>query len=152
MAESPKMPGFKNTTKPQGRKSKAANDKNERAVAKAFLEETSFARVEKALGFGQFRVIFHNGTNSAELTATPRGIFHAGGKVRVSIGAGDIVILDGVESLKEGRKIIVEITGKLTKPEAQKLFTDGRIHKSIYQADDDKEDELFEYDGNIDAI
>ena len=147
------MPGFKNTTKPQGRKSKAANDKNERAVAKAFIsEDTNFARVEKALGFGQFRVIFHNGEDSAELTATPRGIFHAGGKVRVSIGAGDIVIIDGVQSLKEGRKIIVEITGKLSKPEAQKLFTDGRIHKSIYQDDTDKEDDIFEYDGNIDSI
>jgi hypothetical protein len=146
------MPKPSNRQTPQGRKSKAAAACNNRAVTKVLKgEEAAFARVEKALGFSQFLVRYNDGHQTYEdVIATPRGTFSAGGKVRVRICVGDIVLLDGVQELpdarKKGKKMIVEITGKLEKKEAQQLFTAGRIDKSVYQsADGAVEDDMFDY-------
>jgi hypothetical protein len=133
------MPKPSNRQTPQGRKSKAAAACNNRAVTKVLKgEEGAFARVEKALGFSQFLVRYNDGHQTYEdVIATPRGTFSAGGKVRVRICVGDIVLLDGVQELpdarKKGKKMIVEITGKLEKKEARQLYSDGRIDKSVFQ-------------------
>jgi len=149
------MPGVKNTTRPQGRMAKAAADKNDRAIRSIMGgEEGNFGRIEKALGNRQFRVRFFDGTDlHAELTAIPRGVFSAGGKARVRISTGDIVILDGVQMIptakKQGKTITLEITAKLDKKEAQQLYKQGRIHASVYQENEDEADDLFEHaEGN----
>jgi len=149
-----KMPGVKNTTRPQGRMAKAAADKNDRAIRSIMGgEEGNFGRIEKALGNRQFRVRFFDGTDlHAELTAIPRGVFSAGGKARVRISTGDIVILDGVQMIptakKQGKTITLEITAKLDKKEAQQLYKQGRIHASVYQENEDEADDLFEHADN----
>jgi translation initiation factor IF-1 len=145
------MPGVKNTTRPQGRMAKAAADKNDRAIRSIMGgEEGNFGRIDKALGNRQFRVRFFDGTDlHAELTAIPRGVFSAGGKARVRISTGDIVILDGVQMIpaakKQGKTITLEITAKLDKKEAQQLYKQGRIHASVYQENEDEADDLFEH-------
>jgi translation initiation factor IF-1 len=145
------MPGVKNTTRPQGRIAKAANDKNDRAIRSIMSGELShFARVEKALGNRQFRVRFFDGLDlHPELTAIPRGVFSAGGKKRVPISIGDIVALEGVNMLpvakKQGKTITLEIIATLPKREAQQLYKEGRIHSSIYQEKEDEVDDLFDH-------
>lgn len=149
-----KMPKPITRQNPQGRRAKAAAACNNRAVQKALSsEEGAFARVEKELGFSQFLVNYHDGKElHVDLLATPRGSFSAGGKVRVRICVGDIVLLDGIQMLpdakKKGKKIILEITGKLEKKEAQTLFSNGRIDKAVYTtAEKDAEEDLFDYSG-----
>jgi len=137
------MPGVKNTTKPQSRYAKAANSKNEKAIDAAISGEGSFGRVEKSLGNRQFHVRFHNGKEPIQLLAVPRGVFSAGGKARVIISVGDIVLLDGLQDMK--KDLIVEITGRLEKKQAQQLFKSGRIHKTIYSTDEEVADDLFDY-------
>jgi translation initiation factor IF-1 len=147
-----KMPGVKNTTRPQGRMAKAAADKNDRAIRSIMGgEEGNFGRVEKALGNRQFYVRFFDGLDiHPELTAIPRGVFSAGGKARVRICTGDIVVLDGVNMIsvakKQGKTITLEITAKLDKKEAQQLYKQGRIHSSVYQEKEDEEDDLFDHE------
>ena len=145
------MPGLKNTTKAQGRYSKAANSKNDKAVDNAIKGEGSFGRIEKTLGNRQFVCRFYNGEHSVQLTAIPRGVFSAGGKVRVRISVGDIVLLDGLQDIKK-KDIIVEIIGRLDKKQSQELFKAGKIHTSIYSPDEAKEDDIFDYaDAHSDA-
>lgn len=147
------MPAPSNRQTPQGRKSKSATACNERAVVKVLKGEAgAFARVEKELGFGQFLVRYHDGSQlHADVTASPRGVFSAGGRIRVRICVGDIVLLDGVQELpeakKRGKKLIVEITGKLEKKDAQQLYSDGRIDKTVYQSAEavSAEEDLFDY-------
>lgn len=145
------MPGVKNTTRPQGRIAKAANDKNDRAIRSIMNGEVShFGRVEKALGNRQFRVRFFDGIDMhPELTAIPRGVFSAGGKKRVPISIGDIVALEGVNMLpiakKQGKTITLEIIATLPKREAQQLYKEGRIHSSVYQEKEDEDDDLFDH-------
>jgi hypothetical protein len=147
------MPKPINRQIPQGRKGKAAAACNSRAIVNVLKgEEAAFARVEKELGFGQFLVRYYDGRELyPDVTASPRGVFSAGGKIRVRICIGDIVLLDGVQMLpdakKRGKKMIVEITGKLEKKDAQQLYTDGRIDKSIFQTTEgtDSDDDLFDY-------
>jgi len=161
------MPGFKNTTKPQGKKTKAAVDKNERAIARVLNNEGEppvFGRVEKPLGNSMFIVAFHDGKELHQIQATPRGVFNAGGKVRVDISIGDIVLLDGTEFLNEawarGNKLIVEIWARFSKKDAQLLYDAGRIHKTVYSsAVEETVDDVFDYskgekdtDINVDAI
>jgi len=134
------MPGFKNTTKPQGKKTKAAVDKNNKAIAQTLSgTDGAFGRVTKALGNSQFTVAFYDGKDMHELIGTPRGVFSAGGKKRVDISTDDIVLLDGTQYLKEavarGNKLIVEIWAVFCKKDAQELFKAGRIHASIYIKD-----------------
>jgi hypothetical protein len=67
----------------------------------------------------------------------------------VRIAAGDIVLLEGIQSLPEararGKKLIVEIVGRLSKKEAQHLYRKSRIHKKIYNDGEDAVDDLFDY-------
>lgn len=162
------MPKPNNRQTPQGRKSKSAVACNNRAVLKVLKgEEGAFARVEKALGFSQFLVRYNDGHQTYEdVIASPRGSFSAGGKIRVRICVGDIVLLGGIQELpdarKKGKKMIVEITGKLDTKEAQELFTAGRIDKSVFQNASGTaagEEDLFDYgeedtdvDVDVDAI
>ena len=146
------MPGLKNTTKPQSRYAKAANSKNEKAVDAALAGEGKFARVEKSLGNRQFHVRFHDGKQDIQLLAIPRGVFSAGGKARVIISVGDIVLLDGLIK----KDIIVEITGRLDKKQAHDLFKSGRLHKTVYTTEE-VADDLFDYaadevDVDVEAI
>jgi translation initiation factor IF-1 len=134
------MPGLKNTTKPQGRYAKCANAKNVLAVEKAMSGEGIFARVEKSLGNRQFKIIVWHADDTLTLTASPRGVFSAGGKARVYISIGDIVLIEG----KIHKDTIVEITGRLDKKQAQDLFKAGRIDKAVYKIDE-IEDDLFDY-------
>lgn len=142
---------------PQGRKGKAAVACNNRAVVKVLSgEDASFARVEKELGFGQFLVRYYDGHElHANIIASPRGTFSAGGKIRVRICVGDIVLLDGVHELpdarKRGKKIILEIMGKLEKKDAQQLYGAGRIDKSVYQSTEgtDDEEDIFDYSAAV---
>ena len=137
------MPGVKNTTKAQGRYAKAANSENAKATEEAMAKEGSFGRVDKALGNRQFTVTYYDGERSIQLLAIPRGVFSAGGKARVFISVGDIVILDGLQDINK-KETIVEITGRFDKKQAQDLFKLGRLHKSIYSIQDEVDD-LFDY-------
>ena len=101
-----KMPKPLNRSKPVSYKAKAAEDKNSRAIVKAFKDgDGAFARVEKEIGFGQFYLRYFDGVQVHEqILATPRGVFFAGGKVRVRISAGDIVLVDGIQMLAPSRR------------------------------------------------
>jgi translation initiation factor IF-1 len=155
------MPGFKNTSGPQGKKAVAANSKNKRSTEQLFSDDDtcSVGRVDKSLGFSQFKINFHDGEESHEIVGKPCGTFRAGGKARIRIANGDFVILAGPFSAKEakarGSTLHVEIIGKLTPAEAQKMFNGGRIHKSIYAVTEGPVDDIFDYteeDVKIDRI
>ena len=148
------MPGVKNTTKPQSRYAKAANSKNQKAVELALSGEGNFARVEKSLGNRQFHVRFYDNDKkqTLDLLAIPRGVFSAGGKARVIISVGDIVLLDGIVKDKDTATRILEITGRLDKKQAQELYKAGRIHQSIYTTEVKAQDEIFDYSEDLDDL
>jgi translation initiation factor IF-1 len=127
---------------PQNRMSKKsmkAQDKSSQAVKLAISsEKNQFARVEKVLGGTRFHVKFHDGEKlHTGLLATPRGLFSADGRKRVNIGLGDFVVLEGAELIKdvraEGKDISLEIYGLLDSQTAVQLYQTGRIHKAIYE-------------------
>jgi len=151
------MPGFKNTSGPQGKKAVAANSKNKRSTDQLFNDDEtcSVGRVDKSLGFSQFKINFHEGNEIYDLVGKPCGTFRAGGKARVRIFNGDFVVLAGPFSAKDakarGSTLHVEIIGKLTPAEAQKMFKTGRIHKSIYAVTQGPVDDIFDYADAADA-
>ena len=127
---------------PQNRiskKSMKAQDKSSQAVKLAISsEKNQFARVEKVLGGTRFHVKFHDGEKlHTGLLASPRGLFSADGRKRVNIGLGDFVVLEGAELIKdvraEGKDISLEIYGLLDSQTAVQLYQTGRIHKAIYE-------------------
>lgn len=124
-------------------------------------EKNQFARVEKILGGRRFHVKFHDGERlHTGLLATPRGLFSSNGRKRVNIGLGDFVVLEGAELIKEaGKEVSLEIYGLLDSQTAVQLYQTGRIHKAIYEEQEedqggfifsDKAEEEEEVD--IDAI
>lgn len=142
------MPPVKNNT-PQSKRARAAASASSRFVASAIHEKLSLpvARVDKVLGGKRFHLSFFDGEKlHTGVLATPRGLFSAGGRVRVRIGTGDFVVLDGAEMIKEsrdkGKDVTMEIYGILDKPEAERLYKAGRIHESLYKSED--VDDLFD--------
>lgn len=128
------------------KKSRGAEEKSRGAVAKAISgNKANFARVSKVLGGKKFHVSFFDGEElHTGIVATPRGLFSAGGKVRVKISEGDFVLLEGAEVIKTAKgEATVEIYGILDKPTADQLYSTGLIHKSIYKTDEDSLDDLF---------
>jgi hypothetical protein len=150
------MPPVKNNT-PQSKRARIAASASSRFVASAIHEKLSLpvARVDKVLGGKRFHLSFFDGEKlHTEVLATPRGLFSAGGRVRVRIGTGDFVVLDGAEMIKEsrekGKDVTMEIYGILDKPEAERLYKAGRIHESLYKSEDALDD-LFDRSGSAEA-
>lgn len=140
--------------KPQGHKALAAADKNIRNVV-AFLEGGPKAaalfpaRISANRG-SYFQLVFHDGeaVTDGVLLGSPCGTFVAGGKPRVRMATGDIVLVEGSQKARECRKLgktlVVDIVGHLSKRYAQLAFRSGRMHKAVY-GKDEAEDELFDY-------
>ena len=140
------MPPVKNNA-PQSKRARGAASASSRFVAASIHEKLSLpvARVDKVLGGKRFHLSFFDGEKlHTGVLATPRGLFSAGGRVRVRIGTGDFVVLDGAEMIKEsrekGKDVTMEIYGVLDKPEAEKLYKAGRIHESLYKSEDSLDD------------
>jgi hypothetical protein len=147
------MPPVKNNT-PQSKRARGAASASSRFVAASMDDKLTLpvARVDKVLGGKRFHLSFFDGDKlHTGVLATPRGLFSAGGRVRVRITTGDFVVLDGAEIIKEsrekGKDVTMEIYGVLDKPEAQQLYKAGRIHKSIYNSEDALDD-LFDRSGS----
>lgn len=158
-----KMPGkaAHRQKKAAGHLNQHAKDKNDVSVdaliagdAKKFV-----ARIAANRG-PYFQLVFHDGkeTSDSMLLGSPCGAFVAGGKrkckVRIRLSRDDMVVVEGCERYTEaklrGRPLVVEITGKLTRKEAQDLYRAGRIHPSVYKkpivgAEDGEDDDLFDY-------
>jgi hypothetical protein len=72
------------------------------------------------------------------------------------MSAGDVVLIEGLESLGDakarGRRLIVDIVGKLSKKDAQVLYRAGKMHRSVYRGieESDATDDLFDYDAESD--
>lgn len=121
---------------PPSKKSMKAQEKSRQAVKVAISsEKNQFARVEKILGGRRFHVKFHDGEKlHTGLLATPRGLFSSNGRKRVNIGLGDFVVLEGAELIKEaGKDVSLEIYGLVDSRTAEQLYQTGRIHKAIYE-------------------
>ena len=131
----------------QGRLSKCANNKNERAIFLATKGPATFGRVNKMLGNRQFSISIYDYDHKEvkEIIAIPRGIFSAGGKSRVQISTGDFVLLDGLHP-----RLPAEIMARLDKKSAQTFFDEGRIDKAIYNPS--VIDELFDYSETLEDI
>lgn len=137
--------------KPQGHKALAAADKNIRNIA-AFLEgggAAAPARISANRG-SYFQLVFHDGeaVTDGVLLGSPCGTFVAGGKPRVRMATGDIVLVEGSQKARECRQmkktLVVDIVGHLSKRYAQLAFRSGRLHKAVY-GKDEAEDGLFDY-------
>ena len=83
---------------------------------------------------------FHDGERlHTGLLATPRGLFSSNGRKRVNIGLGDFVVLEGAELIKEvGKDISLEIYGLVDSRTAEQLYQTGRIHKAIYEEQEEE--------------
>jgi hypothetical protein len=147
------MPGMKNTQKRTGRKAVAASAKSDRNISAVMSGSRTgvFARIEKNMG-SYFQLIIHDGTKPVtDVLGSPCGTFHSGGKVRLFISAGDIVLIEGLEGLGDakarGRRLIVDIVGKLSKKDAQLLYRGGLMHRSVYRGVEESSatDDLFDY-------
>jgi hypothetical protein len=130
-------------TKPYSKKARNADEKSIRAITTA--SPHSFARVEKVLGGRQFHVNFFDGEQlHTEILASPRGVLNRG---RMSITTGTFVLLEGADIIKAAKKrgqdVKLEIYGVLDKPTADRLYSSGHIHSSIYKASEDALDDLF---------
>jgi hypothetical protein len=148
------MPGFKNTQKRTGRKAVAASAKSDRNITAVLNGSRTgvFARIEKNMG-SYFQLIIHDGTKPVtDVLGSPCGTFNSGGKVRLFMSAGDVVLIEGLESLGDakarGRRLIVDIVGKLSKKDAQVLYRAGKMHRSVYRGieESDATDDLFDFD------
>lgn len=158
------MPGVAacRSKKSGGRFSQQASSKNIKSVSAVFEEDPSkfLARVVANRG-SYFQLAFHDGAALDEsiLLGSPCGSFGARGKIRLRIGVGDVVVVEGCERFADakmrGKQLIVDITGKLSKKESQILFRAGRIHRSLYRPDgaaaDDGLDDLFDND-DLDSL
>jgi hypothetical protein len=145
--------------KPSGHLAQHANDKNDVSVSALFEGDPSkfVARIAANRG-PYFQLVFHDGSeaNDSILLGSPCGAFVAGGKrkckVRVRLAKDDIVVVEGCERFKDAKirkkQLVVEITGKLSRKEAQQLYRAGRIHSTVYSKPVngvEGEDDLFDY-------
>jgi translation initiation factor IF-1 len=126
---------------PPSKKSMKAQEKSSQAVKVAISsDKNQFARVEKVLGGRRFHVKFHDGERlHTGLLATPRGLFSSNGRKRVNIGLGDFVVLEGADFIKEaGKNVSLEIYGLVDSRTAEQLYQTGRIHKAIYEEQEEE--------------
>lgn len=159
------MPGHAahRQSKPMGRLAKHAKEKSHKSVDALFDgdEHKFVARIGANRG-SYFQLVYHDGSQATDslLLGSPCGAFIAGGKkkckVRVHLSVGDFVVVEGCERVEEaklrGRPLVVDITGKLSKKEAQQLYRDGRLHATVYKnSSDDAADDLFDYDSEDDV-
>ena len=121
------MPAHK---KPISKVAQSASKKNAILISQLHtMSDVVFARIGSNLG-SYFRITCHNGENTVELLGSPRGLFKQR-RAQIRFTRDDIVVLSGMPSRASD---ISEIIALLGKKEAQQLYKDGRIHKSIYQA------------------
>lgn len=137
------MPAHKKT---MSKVAQSAANKNKTVVAQ-LGDEAIFARVNANLG-SYFRLTVHDGAKTVELLGSPRGLFKQR-KAQIRFARDDIVILSSMPSRASE---ISEIIALLGKKDAQQLYKDGRIHKSVYQAppafgaaETDEADDFFDY-------
>ena len=138
------MPAHKKT---MSKVAQSAEKKNKMAVSQVG-ENTVFARINTNLG-SYFRLTCHDGEKAVELLGSPRGLFKQR-KAQIRFSRDDIVILSSMPSYASE---ISEIIALLGKKDAQDLYKEGRIHKSVYQApssfgptvSEETEDDFFDY-------
>jgi hypothetical protein len=141
---SPQMPAHKKT---MSKVAQSASKKNTIVVSQLdTMPDAVFARIGSNLG-SYFRLTCHNGVNTVELLGSPRGLFKQR-RAQIRFARDDIVVLSGMPSHASD---ITEIIALLGKKEAQQLYKDGRIHKSIYQTPPSigetapNDDDVFDY-------
>ena len=142
------MPAHKKT---MSKVAQSASNKNKTVVAELGAEAI-FARVNANLG-AYFRLTVHDGEKTRELLGSPRGLFKQK-KAQIRFARDDIVVLSSMPSRASE---ISEIIALLGKKDAQQLYKDGHIHKSVYQAPpafgaappEDAEDDFFDYTGVV---
>lgn len=131
-----------------GKRAIAAKRQNSAAVQVVLnnIKDTNLARVEKNLG-SYFQLVYNDGDRTYEgIYGSPRQVLS-----KIRIGAGDIVIVEGLEQLpeliKRGKKVVCEITGILSRENVRELKKEGRIHRSIVaeEGEDDEAGITFDY-------
>lgn len=156
------MPGHNATrmNKNRGHLSNAAAMKNQKMINIALgieppdkYHKLSFARITaNRQQYFSLRVL-HDGKPLEEaVQGSPCGTFLARGKVRMRMTAGDVVLVEGLESLPAAlareKKLTVEITARLSKKQAQQAYRAGLLPKVIYKEPEDDDDDLFDYDSD----
>jgi hypothetical protein len=119
------MPAHKKTV---SKVAQSASKKNTEVVAHLGADAI-FARVNANLG-SYFRLTCFDGVKQVEILGSPRGLFKQR-KAQIRFERDDIVVLSSMPS--RGSEIS-EIIALLSKKDAQQLFKDNLIHKSIYNA------------------
>ena len=119
------MPAHKKTI---SKVAKSAEKKNADAISN-LGEDAVFARVNANLG-SYFRLTCHDGDKTVELLGSPRGLFKQK-KAQIRFARDDIVVLSSMPARGSDISQIIALIGK---KDAQQLYKDGRIHKSVYQA------------------
>lgn len=133
------MPAHKKTL---SKVAQSASKKNT-AVVSQLGEDAIFARVDSNLG-SYFRLSSYDGIKMVEILGSPRGLFKQR-KAQIRFARDDIVILSSMPSRASE---ISEIIALLSKKEAQDLYKDGRIHKSVYQTPslaEEASEDIFDY-------
>ena len=143
------MPAHKKT---MSKVAQSASKKNTEVVAQ-LGSDAVFARVNANLG-SYFRLTCFDGIKEVEILGSPRGLFKQR-KAQIRFARDDVVVLSSMPSRASE---ISEIIALLNKKDAQDLYNDGRIHKSIYQTPslgEEVVDDIFDYadeEVNIDSI
>jgi len=135
------MPAHKKTI---SKVAQSASKKNT-AVVSQLGDDAIFARVDSNLG-SYFRLTCYDGIKMVEILGSPRGLFKQR-KAQIRFARDDIVVLSNMPSRASE---ISEIIALLGKKEAQDLYKDGRIHKSVYQTPslaEEVTDDIFDYTG-----
>lgn len=157
------MPGHNasRANKNRGRRSQAALTKNQRHIDMALglapgnpYQKLSFARVTaNRQHYFSLRVLYKDTVVNEVVQGSPCGTFGSSGKVRMRISIGDVVVVEGLDSLplalEKGKPLTVDINGRLSKKQAQQAFRAGIIPRAIYKEDPkDEDDDLFDYDSD----
>ena len=135
------MPAHKKTI---SKVAQSASKKNT-AVVSQLGDDAIFARVDSNLG-SYFRLTCYDGIKMVEILGSPRGLFKQR-KAQIRFARDDIVVLSNMPSRASE---ISEIIALLGKKEAQDLYKEGRIHKSVYQTPslaEEVTDDIFDYTG-----
>jgi hypothetical protein len=124
-----------------GKRAIAAKRQNNAAVQIVLsnTKDTCLARVEKNLG-SYFQLVYNDGERTYEgIYGSPRQVLS-----KIRIGAGDFVIVEGLEQVedlvKRGKKVVCEITGILSRENVRELKKNGRIAREILAEQADEEE------------
>jgi hypothetical protein len=136
--------------KPQGRRAISASDKCQRNIARFFERDVTLAAARITANRGSYFALgFFDGKRYSEevLQGSPCGTFLSGGKVRLRMAVNDIVLVEGFQRAQDaqaaGKKLTVEIVGKLSKKLAQMAYRSDLIRQDVYGRSE--EDDLFDY-------